>query len=131
MGDLLATAGAGRDENRLRGSGAHSGQDAELADAERHVVMFGLVAEGAGHAAAGRLEGLDLEAGDELQRGDARAQRVESLLVAMAVQQRLARRRLDLELPAAGGAFGRDEFLEEPRLLGERRAGGPEARRAA
>ena len=59
---------------------------------QRHLVMLGLVAERARHAAAGRIEGLDLEAGHELQRRGAGAGGGEGLLVAMRVQHRFARR---------------------------------------
>ena len=39
----------------------------------RHIVMLGLEAERAGHAAAGRIEGLDLESGDQAQARSAAA----------------------------------------------------------
>ena len=89
------------------GGGAHLRQDAEFADLQRHVVMLGLVAERAGHAAAGRVEGLDLELRDQPQRLGRRADRAERLLVAMAVQQRgAARHRRERQLEAAGLALG-------------------------
>ena len=75
VGDLVAATGAAGGEERLGGCGAHPRQHAELADPERHRVMLGLVAEGAGHAAAGRIEGLDLEFGDQLQGFDRGADR--------------------------------------------------------
>src|SRR6185312_12752345 len=83
--DLVAAARAGSDENGVHRRTAHLGQHAELADPERHVVMLGLVAEGAGHAAAGAVEGLDPETRHQLQGRDAVSHGVERLLVAMPV----------------------------------------------
>src|SRR5579883_1380972 len=120
MRDLVAAARAGGDEDRVGRGLAHLGQHAEFADLHRDFVMLGLVAEGSCHAAAGALEALDLEPGHEAKRGDARADEVERLLMAMAVQHGLAGERLELGREAAGCRLGGDEFLEEQRVLGER-----------
>src|SRR5215831_10116140 len=77
-------------------------------------MVFGLIAEGAGHAAAGAVERLDGDAGHSFERGDAGAHGVERFLVAVAVQQHLGRRTAaggDLE--ATGGGLLRDELLKE------------------
>src|SRR5689334_17736217 len=86
--------------------------------------MLGLVAERAGHAAAGRIEGLDLESRHQLEGGEACAHDVESLLMAVAVDERLAGTWLRLEFETARGAFLSDEFLEELGALGKRRGVG-------
>src|SRR6516162_2258024 len=67
IGDLVAAAGAVGDDQRLGRCGSHFRQDVELTDLQRHLVMLGFVAEGSRHTAAGRLEGLDSEAWDQLQ----------------------------------------------------------------
>ena len=110
-----------------RACGAHRRQDAEFADLQRHFVVFGLVAERPGHAAAGRVKGFDLEAGDELQCLDRGADSGEGLLVAMAVQQRgLARHRFQAaartgrrrvrrrRIPQTAGRVPASALLAEP-----------------
>ena len=82
--------------------------------------MLGFEAERAGHAAAGRIEGLDLQFGDQPQCLGRGAGGVERLLMAMAVQQRgAARHRRQLQLEAAGRALAGDEFLEQLRSRGQ------------
>ena len=63
----------------------------EPADRHRHIVMLGLVAERAGHPAAARLDGLDLELGNHLQHLLHRGEGAGRLLMAMAVHQRPVR----------------------------------------
>ena len=67
VGDLVAAAGAAGGEEGVGGGGAHLGARRRARRSERHRVMLGLIAERAGHAAAGRIEGLDLETRDQLQ----------------------------------------------------------------
>src|SRR5215469_10365486 len=86
IGDLVAAAGAVGGQDRVRGRSPHLGQDAELADFERHLVMLGLVPERPGHAATGRGECLDGKARDQLQGRDRGADRAERLLVTMSMQ---------------------------------------------
>src|SRR6185437_14734804 len=86
----------------------------------REIVMLGLVTEGAGHAATGAVERLDLEPWDELQRGDAGLSDAERLLVTVAMQHRLARQRRQIKpQPYRGFLFG-DELVEELCAGGER-----------
>src|ERR1700741_4017117 len=87
VGDLVTAAGAVRGEDSTGRCRPELWQYAELTNLHRHLVMLGLVAERPGHAATGRIEGLDGEARDQLQglhRGSDRGKR---LLVTMPVQQ--------------------------------------------
>ena len=88
VGDLVAATGAAGGEEGGGRRRAHFRQNAKFADLQRHFMVFGLVAEGASHAAAGRIEGLDRQIGDQLQCLDRGADSGKGLLVAMAVQQR-------------------------------------------
>ena len=62
--DLVAAGGAVRHDERVGVGLAHGGQQRQLAHRQRHIDRVGAVAERAGHAAAARLHGLDLEVGD-------------------------------------------------------------------
>ena len=89
--------------------GAHRRQQRELRHPHRHVVVRGLVAEAAGHAAAARFDHLDREA---RARAPARAcvgrHRIERLLMAVPVQQRaLLRQRAQARAPAVPRACSR------------------------
>ena len=86
MLDLLPAGGAVRDDDGVRPCPPHGRQQRQLAHGQRHIVSLRLVAERAGHAAAGRSDRLHLEAGHELQRCFHRANGGEGLLVAMPVQ---------------------------------------------
>jgi hypothetical protein len=83
------------------GRGAHRRQQRQFRHLHRHLVGFGLIAEGARHAAAARLHRLDLEPGHQPQRLFHRPHGVERLLVAMAMQQGLARRGAQTQATAA------------------------------
>ena len=54
VGDLVPAARAVGDDERVRRRGAHRRQQRELRHSHRHVVVRGIVAEAAGHAAAAR-----------------------------------------------------------------------------
>ena len=83
--------------------------------------MLGLVAERAGHAAAGRLERLDSEAWDQLQGLCCGLDGAECLLVAVTVQQcRPAFHRVKCQLEATGRPLTIDEFLDQLGALGKR-----------
>lgn len=64
VGDLVATAKAAGDDDGVGGAGANGGEEAVLADLERHFVMFFFITEGAGHAAATGVDLGDIEAGE-------------------------------------------------------------------
>src|SRR5260221_2779267 len=88
IGDLMATAGAVGDEERVLARGADLGKQCELGHFHRDRVLPGLVAEAAGHAAAGGLDRLDLQLRNQGQRPLHTGHRAESLLVARAVAGR-------------------------------------------
>jgi hypothetical protein len=88
VGDLVAAARAVGDDQRSRFRLAHRRQQRKFRHSHRHVVVRGLKAERACHSAAARLDHLDGEPGDELQHGLRRRDRIERLLMAVAVQQR-------------------------------------------
>src|SRR3954469_20062283 len=66
VGDLMPTAGPAGGEPGFGGGRGHFWEGAQLARPKRQIVMFGLETERPGHAAASRVEGLDLELGDQL-----------------------------------------------------------------
>src|SRR6478609_5653906 len=86
--NLVATAGAVGDDEIVRTGLAYRREQRQFAHGERDVDGRGAIAEGAGHAAAARLDRPDLEPGHRPQGLLDRAHRVEGLLVAMAVQMR-------------------------------------------
>jgi len=57
--DLLPAAETIGDDERLWRCAADGGQQHELSDLHRHLVVIGLEAEAAGHAAASRVERLE------------------------------------------------------------------------
>src|SRR5213596_841483 len=117
----MAATGAVGDEQRVLARGADLGKQCELGHFHRDRVVPGLVAEAAGHAAAGGLDRLDFQLRDERKRLPHRRHRAEGLLVAMAVQERaLLGERLELEREAAGFVLEREELLEEQRCVRER-----------
>ena len=103
VGDLVPAARAVGDDQRV-GVGRRAPPAAATAPpSHRHVVVRGLVAEAAGHAAAARLDDVDARApGTSRSTSTRRRHRVERLLMAMAVQQR-ARLRQRREAAAAAG----------------------------
>ena len=84
--NLVAAAGAVGHHNRI-GLLAHGRQQAELGHLHRHLVVAGLIAKAASHAAAARLDQLRLGAGNQLEQDHDGTDRAKRLLVAMAVQQ--------------------------------------------
>ena len=101
---------------------AHRRQQRQLRHLERHVDGVGAVAEGAGHAAAARLHGLDRELRHQREHRLDRAHGAEGFLVAVAVQQRALGHRLERQVEPAGFRLPRQEFLEQQRVCGQRRA---------
>src|SRR5436309_1071975 len=91
MLDLLTAGDTGGDDLRLRGGGLHRGREPTIAERDRDVVVLALEAERAGHAAAARVDFLDLES-RPAKRRDRGRRADERLLVAVPVEQRLAPR---------------------------------------
>src|SRR5512145_1463917 len=110
MLDLLATGNAGRDDLGLREGRLHCGRQPAVAECHRDFVMLALEAERPGHAAAARVDLLDLES-RPAQHPDRRRRADERFLVAVAVQQRLPRpgRKAEREPP---GALAQEKLLE-------------------
>src|SRR5262245_20529538 len=113
--DLLAAGNTGRDDLGLGGRGLHRGRQPAITERDRDVVVLALEAERARHAAAARVDLLDLEP-RPAKRGDRRARPDERLLVAVAVQERLLALRPERERQAPA-ALADQELLEEERLL--------------
>lgn len=112
--DLVAATGAGGGDDVGRGGLAHGGEEDEFADLHGEVVVFPLVAEGTGHAAAAAGDGPDRVVRRQGQGGDGGFNTGEGLLEAVAVQVHSAglfgeRTGGD----AAGPGLTGDEFLEE------------------
>ena len=96
------------------GGGAHLRQHAEFADPHRDVVMLGFEAERAGHAAAGRIEGLDLSSGISRSASTAASTVPNAFWWQWPCNSaRPARHRRERQLEAAGLALGGDELLEQ------------------
>ena len=114
--DLVAAGGAVGDDERVGVGLAHRGQQRELAHRHRDVDRVGAVAERAGHAAAARLHGLDLQVRDQLEDALDRAHHAERLLVAMAVHQRALRDRLERQLEPPERGLAHEKFLEHQRV---------------
>ena len=88
VGDLVPAARPSGDDQGVPVCRPHRGQEVELAHRHRRIVVRGFVAEGAGHAAAARRDGLDLQPGNETERALQRRHGAERLLMAVAVQER-------------------------------------------
>src|SRR5258706_16167300 len=83
--DLMAARCAVRDQDRIVLRPAHGRQQRELRHLERHVDGLLLIAEGAGHAAAGGFDQIDFQARHAGENFLHRSHDVEGFLVAMAV----------------------------------------------
>src|SRR5882672_6804498 len=125
MLDLLAAGDAGRDDLGVGGGGLHRGRQPQIAERDRDVVVLALEAERAGHAAAARVDLLDLESGPAKRR-DRRRGPDERLLVTMPVEERLPALGAERERQPAA-ALADQEFLEQegvarhyPGVLGAR-----------
>src|SRR6516225_5389086 len=115
MLDLLAAGDAGRHDLGLRGGGLDRRRQPPVAERDRDVVVLALEAERAGHAAAARVDLLDLEA-RPAERRDRRRRADERFLVAVAVQQRLLALRAKRELQTAA-TLANQKLFEEQRLF--------------
>jgi hypothetical protein len=81
--DLGPAGCAGGCDDGFRGGGTHDGKERQLADGHGDVVV--LVAEGAGHAAAAAVDGLDRGIGNKPQHRQYLVGRSQRLLVAVGV----------------------------------------------
>src|SRR5690606_25639634 len=121
VGDLVAATRAVGNHQVVGPRGAHRRQQCRFAHLHRHVVVLGLVAERAGHAAATRLDRLDLQRRNQPEHRADRRDSVERLLVAMPVNQRARlRQRTQRQLQAPRGVLAREKLLEQHRLRRER-----------
>ncbi len=113
VADLVPARGAVGDDEGV-GRRPHRRQQAQLPHAQGHVGGFRLVAEGAGHAAAARLDRVHRQVRDEPNDPLHRRQRAEALLVAVAVQHRLAfGQGMKVEMEAPGLRLTRQELFEQ------------------
>src|SRR5438309_6079971 len=118
MLDLLTAGDTGGDDLRLRGGGLHRGREPTIAERDRDVVVLALEAERAGHAAAARVDFLDLESRPAKRRDRGRGAD-ERLLVAVPVEQCLAPLGAEGQSQPAA-ALTDQELLEQERLLRHR-----------
>src|SRR5258705_7009700 len=112
--DLLAAGDAGRHDLGLGGRRLHRGREPSVAQRHRDVVVLALEAEGARHAAAARIHLRHLVAGPP-QGGHRGRGADHGLLVAVAVEQRLARVAVDEGQREAPRALAQQEFFQEKR----------------
>ena len=110
--DMVGEGGAVCNKDRAGLGIADRGQQRQLAHRQRHVDGVGGVAEASGHAATARLDRFDLQIGDEPEHGFDRAEGVERLLMAMAVDQGAASDFLQRQIEPALRRFAREELLE-------------------
>src|SRR5690554_3222709 len=84
--NLVAAAGTIGDQHCACVGFPNCRQQGEFGHFHRSIVMLHLIAETAGHAAAGGFDRLDLEIGNPTQHLLYRTQCIESLLMAMTMQ---------------------------------------------
>src|SRR5215467_5804340 len=114
--DLLPAGDPGRRDDRLRWLGPDGREEPEFADAHGQLVVLGLEAERAGHAAAPGVELDHLGARDAPQERGRGGGARERLLVAVAVEQHTAaadRIVLRQDQPAPGDGI-QQQFLGQP-----------------
>ena len=85
--DLHPAGEARRDDDRVRIGLAQGGEESLFTDEARDFVVFLLVAEGAGHAAAAGVEVDDLGTGDATQQLERRTHADERALMAVALHE--------------------------------------------
>jgi hypothetical protein len=87
VGDLLAAGDTGRGDDRGGGLGADGGEQPKLAESHGQVVVLGLEAERARHAAAAGVHLGDLGSGNRAQQRHGGSRAGDRLLVTVAVEQ--------------------------------------------
>ena len=85
--DLAPAAGAVSNQKGVLGRGADRGKQIQLRHLHRQLVVLGLVAEGAGHAAATGLDDVGLEPGNPVKHARGGIEGAESLLMAVSVDE--------------------------------------------
>src|SRR5471030_838751 len=115
MRDLVAAAGAvGHDDGAAILTDRR--QQALFGHLHRNVIMIGVIAEAASHAATGSLDQFRRRARDQPQHLQDRRHRPEGLLMTMAMQQNRRRRRLEHRRKAPSFSLARQEFLQQQGL---------------
>ena len=118
--DLMPAGGAvGNDECILVGA-PHGGQQRQLGHLDRGTIGVSAVTERAGHAAAARFDGLDLQARNEAQHLLDRLEGGEGFLVAVAVHDGLVGDGAEGQLQPSGLRFAHQKFLESQRVGADR-----------
>src|SRR5947209_10023997 len=117
---MTAARAVGHDQG-IRRRLANCGQKAALRHSHGNFVVLCFVTERSRHAATTRVDDLDREAGNELQRGDNGGHRSKRFLVTVAVEKRLARTVLaKSQIRCSLCEFVGDELLEQKGLRGNR-----------
>ena len=111
---MTATGAIGHDDGI--GIFAYRRQQAQFRHLHGDVVVIGVIAKAAGHAAAGAFDQFGLCARDQPQHLQDRRHRAEGLLVAMAMEQDGRGRRLEGQGKAPGLGLARQEFFQQQRL---------------
>src|ERR1700730_17975814 len=109
--DLLAAGDSRSDDRRVGGRGLYGRGQAPVAQRHRDVVVLLLEAEGARHAATAGAYLADLVSRPR-ERRHRRRRADERLLVAVAVEERAPRPRLESQLESAG-PLTQQEFLQQ------------------
>ena len=111
--DLMSARGAIGDDQGFGIGAADRRQQRELGHLDRGLVGVGAIAEGAGHAAATRLDGFDGKIGNEAQDFFDRLERAKGFLMTVPVHHRFRRYRAERQAQAAGLRLARQKFLKQ------------------
>ena len=118
--DLMPAGGAVGDDQRILVGAPHGGQQRQLGHLDRGTIGVSAVTERAGHAAAARFDGLDLQVRNEAQHLLDRLEGAEGFLVTMAVYHGLVGDAAERQLQPAGFGLAHQKFLEGQRMGADR-----------
>src|SRR5712671_2872294 len=117
--DLVPARGAVGDDQRRSIRALDGWQQREFGHVDRSLIGICAVAEGAGHAATARLDGFDIQIGNEPKHLLDRFERTERFLVAVAVHQSLVGDGAERQLQVAGLRLANQKLLEQQRVRTE------------
>ncbi len=112
----MPARGAVGDDQRRSIRAPHGGQQRELGHVDRGLIGVSAIAERACHAATTRLDGFDLQVGNEPKHLLDRFERTERFLMAVSVQQRLPGEGAQRQLQAASFGLANQKLLEQQRV---------------
>src|SRR5258706_1551153 len=111
--DLMPARGSVSDDQGRIIRAPHGRQQRQFGHLHRGLIGVGAIAEGARHAATARLDGFDIQIGNQPQHLLDRFERTEGFLLAVAVHQSLAGDGAERQLQAPGLSLANQELLEQ------------------